>query len=161
MKYNVKIIILILIVYECIGCNSSLKTTFVGDLSNDPLSLNLNGAIKLTIPNNEVYSTQLFKTDAFLVKNYKDNGECGDKIYNYAKANWKKYSMVYKKYEVTYLKESKLVNLHTIHEIHGYDMAALNSINHATIVKYRFVKDSITVEKFNDGRLVSTSKHKI
>jgi len=69
--------------------------------------------------------------------------------------------MVYKKYEVTYLKESKLVNLHTIHEIHGYDMAALNSINHATIVKYRFVKDSITVEKFNDGRLVSTSKHKI
>jgi len=104
MKYNVKIIIFILVVYECIGCNSSLKTTFVRDLSNDPLSLN--DTVKLTIPNNEGYSAQPVKTDAFLVKNYKDNAECGDKLYNYAKANWKKYSVVYKKYEVTYLKES-------------------------------------------------------
>ncbi len=92
IKDDIKIWGLLLTVFTLLSCNPAMVITPVADLSDE----SLNAAVTS-------------KGDVFLVKNYKDDSEHNDELYNYSKKRWLKYSATFKKYKVEFYKESKFI----------------------------------------------------
>jgi hypothetical protein len=141
-----------------VGCNSSLKITFVPGLGSEPISTD--NYMKLIRPSDEVDRAVSSIDDVFLVKNYKDDTENNVKLYNYGKQKWEKHALTYKKYNILFIKESKSVNLRTINSIHSFnDVAIIDSLTKAQIANFHFTKDSIIVEKFKEGKIIARFKY--
>jgi hypothetical protein len=143
-KNNIKTWGLCLATLILFSCNPRMIITPVADLNDEVL----NAAVTS-------------KGDVFLVKNYKDDSEHNDELYNYSKKRWLKYSATFKKYKVEFYKESKFINLKSIREVNTFNELFIDSLNHSTILKYQFTNGTAIIEKLREGQVTSSLKKKI
>jgi hypothetical protein len=141
------------------GCNSGMVITFVPGLSDERLNVKpAKSDIVLIKPVSDIQT----KRDYFLVKNYKKLPEQGEELYEYAKNNWKKYSITFDRYEIKFMIQSDSVNLRNINAINSfYDAPLLNKINKSLFMQFQFEKDTVVIEKFWDSKSIFTTKRKI
>ena len=168
MKYNRTIALFLLATFMLVGCNYRMVITPVLDLSDGVPDTSTLNSVKLSEPvpplvygvTNPVFPT--FKNDAFLVTNYKNDAEHDAELYNYGKKDWAKYSQTFQKYQVEFFKESKFINIQSIHKINSFnDAPIIDSLSKSELLRYQYTKDTVVTEKLKGGLTIFMSKRKI